>query len=111
VDSNTYICQSCKGSIVTRYDNVGVTPFMLRCRATRGCQGMMQSQFGKIKEGDITTHEWFRRVDVENMNPDELQHHLQGGAFIRRIDEEPACTLRKKRPKNPLLYRGKRHRR
>jgi hypothetical protein len=107
MDRNKYICVKCHRSIVTRYDNVGTTPFMLRCRATPGCDGMMQSQFGNVSKMDSASHEWFLRTDFERMEPDELMHAKQGGAFIRRIDEEVDPLRRKRRP-NPLSKRRRR---
>lgn len=101
--SNTYVCTTCNGSIVTRNDDVGTTPFMLRCRATRGCQGFMESQFGRVKPGAMPTHEWYLRTDFDKMTDEESLHATRGGAFIRRITEVGPGDRLSKRPKTPKL--------
>ena len=110
---NTYICQTCNGSIRTRNDDVGTTPFILKCRATEGCNGPMHSQFGRVNPKQTITHEWYLRQDYHRMTLAEYDHARKGGAFIRQIAEVPKKmgqdltppeTL-KPRPKNPSLLR------
>jgi len=114
---NTYICQTCNGSIRTRYDDVGTTPFILKCRATEGCNGPMHSCFGRVNPRQAITHEWYLRNDFHRMTLSEYDHARKGGAFIRQIVEVPRSMnadlvpvkALKLRPKNPrkLRRRGK----
>lgn len=100
---NTYICRVCGRAIATRCDDCGTTPFIIGCRATPGCKGFMESQFGRMKEGLTPTYEWYRMSDskIPTMTSGECDHHLAGGAFLRKIET--------KRPKiSPLLKRPKR---
>lgn len=100
--SNTYTCKKCNKNIITIKDDVGTTPFMLNCRATKNCDGQMVSAFGKVAPGSIPTHEWFIRADVDAMSPAEFDHHINGGAFIRRIETTERIG---KRPKTPPIRR------
>ena len=86
---NTYTCTTCKKEIVTREIHEGTTSFMLKCRATEGCPGKMESAFySRIPANIKPTWEWYRRNDIENMGPEELDHHTKGGLFIRKINDE-----------------------
>lgn len=84
---NTYVCDKCNGMIVTDHSDVGVTPFMLKCRANHKCNGIMRSWFGRHIEGAVPTHEWYRRENTEAMKPEELDHHIKGGAFLRELKD------------------------
>lgn len=42
---NAYQCAVCEQIIVTRDEDEGTTPFMMTCRASQDCHGMMQSHF------------------------------------------------------------------
>ena len=47
---NSYQCTTCRGIIFTEDKDEGVTPFMLKCRATEGCDGTMESAFYRLPE-------------------------------------------------------------
>ncbi len=60
---NAYTCAKCGGRIVTENMIDLVTPFMVGCRATEGCDGEMHSEFypEELNHADglvATTHRW-----------------------------------------------------
>lgn len=83
---NRYICQTCKGQITTVDRDEGVTPFMLGCYATKGCEGSMYSSFYQVSDGD-PTYEW-RKASPEEYaaaGPAMRGHFDQGGLNIHPI--------------------------
>ena len=82
---NAYDCGTCGGRIVTVNIDEGVTPFMLGCRATPGCGGMMMSQWYRIDQELKPNYEWFR-PDVVTEYDEELKEHVrQGGLILRPV--------------------------
>ncbi len=63
---NAYTCTKCRGHIITENMIDLVTPFMVACRATEGCDGGMHSEFypkalnGPLYADELaaTTHRW-----------------------------------------------------
>ncbi len=60
---NAYTCAKCGGRIVTENMIDLVTPFMVGCRSTEGCDGVMESGFypealNGPSYGLTTTHRW-----------------------------------------------------
>lgn len=82
---NIYTCQGCRGHIVTRDVDTGVTPFMVGCRATVGCKGMMQSSMYRVADQKMRAgFIWYRPKSGERMfNHAELEHLVQGGLLLR----------------------------
>lgn len=83
---NRYTCQKCNGQIVTIDRDDGTTPFMLGCRATAGCKGMMQSSFYRGVEGE-PTFEWRKPTvkEIRKASPVMAQHFEMGGLDIHPI--------------------------
>ena len=83
---NIYVCETCKGHIVTVDRDDGVTPFMLRCRATPECTGMMKSSLYRVFDQDIgADHEWFRPDAHSTMLLGRgTQEHVEKGGLILR---------------------------
>src|SRR5687768_10420783 len=50
---NIYVCDACKGHIVTVDRDHGVTPFMITCHATLFCKGMMKSSMYRVFDQNI----------------------------------------------------------
>jgi hypothetical protein len=87
---NRYDCQECKGHIITIDSDEGVTPFMLGCRATPGCKGMMRSAFYRGITG-APTFEWRKPTDKElsECSLGMLDHFMQGGLDIHPLQQSP----------------------
>jgi len=95
---NHYVCPECRGITITKHEDDGVTPFMLRCRATKDCAGMALSDFYRgPQHSDQQPHViWFRPADVFaaieaiNAYPSEhrealLRHWQMGGCLLREV--------------------------
>ena len=93
---NVYTCQKCGGYTVTIDIHEGVTPFMLRCRASGregDCHGMAQSSFYPSGEKPSwkpswvpdPAWEWFKPVGAEyrKLNRAMREHVNKGGLDIR----------------------------
>lgn len=82
---NIYTCDKCKGHVVTVDKDRGVTPFMIECKATDGCKGMMQSSIYRVFDQEMRAdYEWYRPTAPEVVKP-HLQHHVdQGGLLLRK---------------------------
>lgn len=79
---NKYTCKKCRGSIITIDRESGVTPMMLRCRATAGCDGTMQSAMYRNVEGEPDfewrqpTHRQYRKLSRD------MQQHCDAGGLM-----------------------------
>ena len=84
---NKYTCEDCGGHVFTIDTDEGVTPFMIRCRATIGCNGMMQSSFYRCEPG-TPTYEWRKPTPQEyrKFNSAMKDHCDQGGLNLYPID-------------------------
>lgn len=83
---NRYTCQKCGGQIVTVDRDEGVTPFMLMCRATGGCDGHMYSSMYRGVTGE-PTYEW-RKATPEEFAKASIamkEHFSMGGLDIHPI--------------------------
>jgi len=90
---NVYVCQKCGGLTVTVDIDEGVTPFMLKCRASGkegDCDGFAQSSF--YPSGPRPPHipspswEWFKPTgkDYKKLSRAMKEHVDAGGLDIRR---------------------------
>jgi hypothetical protein len=95
---NVYTCRKCRKETWTVDVDEGVTPFMLGCRATKGCDGMAESSFYPGWAGAFLHRvkwEWYKPTEEEakqqeRQYPGSLHHWEQGGLSIRpRTDAEP----------------------
>lgn len=88
---NRYVCPKCRGSIITVDRDEGVTPFMLGCRATAGCAGMMQSSFYRGVTGE-PTFEWRKPTpdEIVRASPAMQDHFRMGGLDIHPIKSKPS---------------------
>lgn len=85
---NQYVCDTCKGDIVTIDKDDGCTPFMLACRATKGCKGMMQSRFYRGVCG-VPAFEWRKPTFKEFRKASRaMQDHFEQGG----LDIYPVTT-------------------
>ena len=80
---NIYTCQKCGKAIVTVDMDEGVTPFMLECRATPGCNGVMQSAFYAVPQYLTPHFEWFKPKSLQGYSPEMKNHIKLGGLDIR----------------------------
>lgn len=83
---NIYRCRKCRGHIVTRDLDHGVTPFMTSCHATPDCTGLMQSSMYRVFDQEIrASHVWYRPEQGERLfSGGELQHLQSGGLLLRK---------------------------
>lgn len=88
---NVYRCNECPGAIVTVNQDEGTTPMFLRCRATDGCAGMMQSSWYVIPPNTPDPGwEWYRPGAsalrrLHRKDPATADHVERGGLLIRKI--------------------------
>lgn len=82
---NIYTCEQCKGHVVTIDLVHGVTPFMIECKATHACKGMMKSSMYRVFDQEMRADfEWYRPTAVEVV-PIHLKRHIeQGGLLLRK---------------------------
>src|SRR5215475_4733819 len=86
---NCYICQKCGGSIVTIDREGGVTPSILSCLASKGCDGIMQSSFYMADQNLTPDYEWRRPTKGE---------YLRMRAPVREYIERGGLDLYPVRP-------------
>lgn len=91
---NGYTCRKCARTVVTVDVDYGVTPFMIRCKAKKGCDGDATSAFypkmPRPKYVPDPTFEWYRPETLVGLSSGERSHVLQGGLLIRpRTDRAP----------------------
>src|SRR5216684_4480443 len=83
---NIYVCDTCKGHIVTVDRDRGVTPFMIECKATASCKGLMQSSMYRVFDQNMRAdHEWYKPIAPEIVKPHLQPHVDQGGLLMRKI--------------------------
>ena len=87
-EKNSYTCQVCGKSIVTIDIDDGVTPFMLACRATPGCAGIMRSGFYvAVDQSAEPDYEWFMPKSFKGYSREMVEHLKKGGLDIRKAAE------------------------
>ena len=82
---NRYTCQACGGRIVTEDRDEGTTPFMIDCKATKGCPGPMQSAcYRGVGIDEPVNFIWRKPTREEYRRAHRLmkQHFDQGGLDI-----------------------------
>ena len=90
---NIWDCQLCGLPHICVDRDIGVTPFILRCRLTPGCKGMAESRFYRLPADNLLKpqFEWYRPKPGEsfpNMNDAGMIQHIQkGGLMLREIDK------------------------
>jgi hypothetical protein len=92
---NAYICQKCDKGFLTLDVDPGVTPFMIQCLATEGCNGMAHSQM--YPEGDPPADlgepiiYWVKPTDTEfaKLPPLLVEHVEKGGLLMKATDAAP----------------------
>lgn len=87
---NRYVCQECGESIITINADDGTTPFMIRCRATEGCGGVMQSSFYMVSQKMTPQFEWFMPPikDLKKYSRATREHIKKGGLVLRARERE-----------------------
>jgi len=80
---NLYTCNTCRGEVVTIDTDEGVTPFMISCRATSGCKGVMQSNFYHCDPSRVAQFEWYRPETIKGLDQWTQEHVKKGGLLLR----------------------------
>ncbi len=85
---NQYTCTTCGSAITTIDIHQGVTPAMLVCRATLGCEGSMDSHYYRVDQSLTPTHEWYMpdKRELMRLSPGMRQHVESGGLKIRPVN-------------------------
>jgi hypothetical protein len=81
---NCYICQECGGFIITENLDDGTTPFIIACKATKGCHGTMYSMFYNIPQDMPATYEWFKPKSMKGYSREMQEHFRLGGLDLRK---------------------------
>lgn len=87
---NIYTCEKCRGHIVTRDRDEGVTPMFVGCRATPGCDGSMRSSMYRVFDQEMAEgFEWYKPSHAElAVASDHVQQHCSmGGLLIRKVSQ------------------------
>ena len=89
---NAYTCKKCGGRTITIDLVTGVTPFMIRCRASddTDCVGMAVSSMYRIDQRTPVAWGWYLpgKVELQSMSPETVEHVKRGGLLPRRLTEE-----------------------
>lgn len=89
---NIYVCEACKGHIVTVDRDDGVTPFMTSCYAKEGCSGAMRSSMYEVSDQTMRAgYEWYRpdSSEITSASLHTRDHVSNGGLLLRKIEGEP----------------------
>ena len=102
---NRYTCDTCEGFITTVHRDEGTTPMILKCRATPGCSGSMQSAMYQVDQTLIPDYEWYApsRDEVARLSRDMKQHVKMGGLLIRRVNDSGTVTVTPAQPSRHAL--------
>jgi len=83
---NIYTCEVCHDHVVTVDIDEGVTPFMIDCKCTPGCKGMMKSSMYRVFDQSMKAGwEWYRPTDVSGLSRWSLDHVSKGGLILRQV--------------------------
>jgi len=84
---NRYTCSKCGGAFVTVDGAVGVTPFMVGCRTTPGCEGNCYSSMYKSVEG-APSFVWLKppQGEYQRLSPAAREHVDKGGLHLYPIE-------------------------
>jgi hypothetical protein len=90
---NRYTCEVCGGNVVTIDNDDGCTPFMIGCRATLRCKGMMASACYRNVTG-VPSFEWRKPTFTEfrKMSRGMQDHIEQGGLDLFPLSTEQQCA-------------------
>lgn len=86
---NIYVCK--EGHKTITIDSVeGVTPFLIKCRCTGGCDELAQSSMYRVDQAQRPGYEWYKPDKKEFNNLDEgMKDHVnRGGLLLRRVRME-----------------------
>lgn len=86
---NRYTCADCGGQVVTIDRDDGVTPFLIDCRVTPACPGLMRSAFYRDVAG-VPTFAWCRPTPAEyrRLTRAAREHVDRGGLLLYAITDE-----------------------
>lgn len=85
---NVYTCEVCGADLFTNDRDIGVTPFMIKCREAN-CNGFARSHMYRIEWekffGQQPTHEWFRPETLDGQDDETVEHLVKGGLLLREV--------------------------
>ena len=85
---NVYVCQACGRKIVTLDIDEGVTPFMIPCKETEGCEeGLMRSCFYSVDQTLPVNYVWFIPKSLDGYSESMIEHINKGGLDIRKATQ------------------------
>ena len=106
---NRYVCDTCGKGVVTVNINDGVTPFMILCKATKGCRGMMRSSFYQVPQDLPAQFEWFKPESLKGYSR-EMREHIQNGGLDLRECNQTVIAVEVNPPSIEFKPDGKSHR-
>lgn len=85
---NIYTCEVCFEHIVTVDRDIGVTPFLIECRCTPGCKGLMKSSLYRVFDQTMKpSYEWYQPSlsELSSMEAHVINHVNKGGLLLRKV--------------------------
>lgn len=82
---NRYTCRTCGKHVVTEDQDEGTTPFTIRCKATLGCSGIMESScYRGVEDSEVPSFIWRKPTpsEISRATKPMLEHFAMGGLDI-----------------------------
>lgn len=85
---NIYVCEECRGHIVTMDLEDGVTPFLIGCQVTEECSGMMKSSMYRVYDQSMKAgYFWAKPESLDDLSPGERAHVENGGLLLNEAPD------------------------
>src|ERR1035437_3016389 len=88
---NIYTCDECLGHVVTVDVADGVTPFLIGCKVTPGCKGLMQSSMYRVFDKRMRADfEWYAPTKEQTvaLSAGLREHASKGGLVLRPAETQ-----------------------
>jgi hypothetical protein len=88
---NIYTCDECFGHVVTVDVADGVTPFLIGCKVTPGCKGLMQSSMYRVFDKRMRADfEWYAPTKEQTvaLSAGLREHASKGGLVLRPAETQ-----------------------
>lgn len=88
---NMYVCEKCNGHILTQDQDIGVTPFMIKCKdpneapcdgAMKSCMYMLPQHILAVSKPKVFLKWRYPRYDEWNNLETEYQRHIMNGGLV-----------------------------
>lgn len=86
---NIYTCEKCRGHVLTRDVDKGVTPFMIPCMATDDCDAMMTSSFYRVwNQSTREDYQWRKPPTLDGLSRYHAEHVQKDGLLLYHMNGE-----------------------